>query len=85
MALVEERERLEALFGLTVYNRKFIKGYESIVAPLNSMLNKGNFKQSENGQLAFESLKQANLFPPMLQMSNFDLDFVIECNASGTV
>lgn len=66
------------------YYRKFVKGYRSNSAPLNAMLKKGEFQWNPQAERAFEELKKASLSPSVLEMPNFEKEFVLECNASAT-
>lgn len=74
---------MRGFLGLTSYYRLFIKGYRSIVAPLNFMLKKGAFQWDEAAKKSFEDLKQALLSPPVLRMANFVEEFILECDTSG--
>lgn len=76
-------KELRSFLGLTGYYRKFIKQYATIAKPLTDMLQKGAFQWSPQSTTAFQTLKQSLMEPPVLALPNFDLPFVVECDASG--
>lgn len=69
--------------GLTDYYRIFVHGYEEIAAKLTILLKKDSFSWDEKAQGAFERLKKAMTQPLVLTLPNFQLLFVVECDASG--
>jgi hypothetical protein len=66
--------------GLVGYYHRFIKNYGAIMTPLMALLKKDAFKWSTE---AFRALQCALTTAPILQLPDFDRDFVVECDASS--
>jgi hypothetical protein len=54
------------------------------VEPLTKLLRKGGFKWGVEAEAAFNDLKCALTTASVLQLLNFDINFIVECDASDT-
>lgn len=77
-------KKIRAFLGITGFNRKFIRNYASIAAPLTSLLCKDAFVWTLMSQTAVDQLKSTMTSAPVLALPNFAVSFIIETNASGT-
>ncbi|KAL0313873.1 UNVERIFIED_CONTAM: Retrovirus-related Pol polyprotein from transposon [Sesamum angustifolium] len=69
--------------GLTCYYRRFMKDYRKIAKPLTKLLRKGGFTWTVAATHAFHALKKAVCNVPMLALSDFSKEFIIETDVSG--
>lgn len=67
-------KHLRGFLGLTGYYRRFIKHYAIISKPLTQLLKKQSFKR----------LKTAMIEAHVLSLPNFQKEFVVKTDASGT-
>jgi hypothetical protein len=74
---------LRGFLGLTGYYRCFIHNYRIIAAPLTALL-KEAFRWSDDAPAAFNALKATLTSAPVLQLSDFSSEFIVDCNASGS-
>jgi hypothetical protein len=62
--------------------RRFIKNYGAIITPLTALL-KDAFKWSAEAEEAFQAFQGALTKAPIIQLPDFDRDFVVECDVAG--
>jgi len=75
---------LRGFLGLTGYYRRFINNYGTIAAPLTALLKREAFLWSPAATEAFLALKAALTSGPTLQLPDFAVPFIVNCDASGS-
>lgn len=74
---------MRGFLGLAGYYKKFVQNFAVIGYPLRTMLKKGLFKWMSEVVEAFAKLKIALISAPILQLPDFNLHLVVECDASS--
>lgn len=69
---------------MTGYYRRLIKDYSKVASPLTDMLKKdaGTLEWTSPRIEAFEKLKYLMCSAPVVATPNFDLKFILQCDAS---
>jgi len=75
---------VRGFLGLAGYYRRFINNYGVIATPLTRLLRKEGFHWTPEAEAAFRELQQALTKAPVLQLPDFSLPFIVECDASGS-
>ena len=79
----ESVTNVRQFLGLTSYYRRFIAQFAKVAAPLHALTRKDAvFRWTAECQEAFEALKAVITRSPVLAYPNFDVDFVLETDAS---
>ena len=74
---------VRSFLGFGNFYRKFIPGFSTLAAPLNTLLKKDTaFQWTEETQQSFDILKQKLTSSPVLMMPDQTRPFQIECDAS---
>jgi hypothetical protein len=76
---------IREFFGQAGYYRRFIQGYGDIATPLTALLHKDGLKWTPETEAVFRSLQRKLTSAPIVQLSNFDQDFTVECSAGPIV
>ena len=76
-------KEVQSFLGLTSYYRRFIKNFAEIARPLYRLTEKNvNFNWDEHCQIAFQTLKEKMINPPLLAYPNFSNPFLLQTDAS---
>lgn len=78
----KDLKQLQCFLGMTNYNRRFIKRYAVIVAPLYQCIKRKMFRWTYVEEKAFENLKKALTSKPILRQPDFKREFIIHTDAS---
>jgi hypothetical protein len=73
---------VRVFLSLVGYYWSFIKDYDTITEPLTRLICKDGFHWSPEVEEAFCALQRALTSAPILNLSTFDKEFVVECDTS---
>jgi len=68
---------------LASLDRRFVKDFSSIVAPMTKVLKGKTFEWNEQAHSAFEEIKRRLTSAPILALPSFSKVFEVECDVSG--
>jgi hypothetical protein len=74
---------LRSFFGMCNYYRWFVWGISQLGAPLTDLTKHGAFIWTEKSHKAFDHMKEVMGSCPVLELLDFALPFVLECDASS--
>lgn len=63
---------IRSFHGLASFYRRFVKKFNTIIAPINECLKGGSFKWNEESKTSFELRKRKVTEALILQLPNFD-------------
>jgi hypothetical protein len=79
------RHDLQVALGLFNYYRRFVPNFSTIADPLNRLLRKGVvWLWNDSCEQAFICLKRFLTSSPILALPNFNMQFIVHCDASAT-
>lgn len=76
-------KELREFLGFTGYYKRIVKIYGTITRHLTDLLKKAQFEWISRAQAAFEALKLAMVYAPVLTLSDFFELFVVESDVSS--
>jgi deoxyuridine 5'-triphosphate nucleotidohydrolase len=78
--------QVQSFLGLCNYYRRFVESFSKIAKPLTEVIKgkEGKVKMNPGTLQSFNTLKNLLITAPILKLPNFDLEFILQTDASGT-
>lgn len=75
---------VRGLIGTFSWYRRFVPDFSTLISPLTALLRKGKkFLWTPECEASFRKIKECLVQAPVLNCPDYDLPFVIQCDASG--
>ncbi|KAH8404338.1 hypothetical protein KR215_000818 [Drosophila sulfurigaster] len=78
----QSRRQLRRFLGMTGWYQRFIPQYSTVIFALTELLKGKKFEWNEEAQHAFEAIKHRLCAAPFLRHPNYELPFIVQCDAS---
>lgn len=80
-------KEVRAFVGMCSYYRRFIKDFSKIASPITKLTSNKfegkKFQWSDEAENSFQALKSAMISAPLLRPPNYELPYVLTCDASS--
>lgn len=75
---------VRSILGTFSWYRRFVPNFSTIASPLSSLLKKGRkFSWTPECEQSFQKIKECLVSAPVLHCPDYELPFVVQCDASG--